>query len=463
VRIASYSRAAVGLALTGALLFSRTARAEVTLIEKDGWTFAADGRVNVFLSTGFGDGFPQAAPAPIDPASGLPTRPEYDIVGATAGWTGWKAQTQEDTERKYFAMRNRSGFMGSVLGFSLKREVVPGTTAKGYIGLWTDVEATTRDKLGTLSTDVSQGFVSFDGYWGGLLLGRDLGLFGRMSTEIDFNYGHNYGLGLPCMDLGGNPGCGHVGTGVMGAGFGAGIVYTTPSLSGLTLKAGLYDPVRLLGAWYRAPILRPEGQLAFETKIGTKGMFKVGVEGLYQPLSNVSADGERLIETSVWGVAGGARLELGPVRFGAAAFQGRGLGFYTALQNDPAVFELAQEEDNLRTFTGLYGQGALVFGPLQFSLGAGTAMSNQLPIDVTNPLLSNAKSQTGISAGVFYSISDSVVLGLDYFRFMVRWYGARNSHYTDPADTATLVIDEGVIEPERQDMNFVNAGLTYHW
>ena len=462
MRIASFSRAVVGLALTGALLFSRTARAEVTLIEKDGWTFAADGRVNAFLSTGFGDGTPLAVLSPLDPVTNLPTRPEYQLVGATAGWTGWQATTGEDAEHKHLAMRVRSGFMASVLGFALKREVVPGTTAKGYFALWTDVEANRRDKLATLSTDVRQGFVSFDGAWGGLLLGRDLGLFGRMSTEIDFNYGHNYGLGLPCMDPGGNPGCGHVGTGVMGAGFGAGVVYTTPSLAGFTLKAGLYDPVRLLGAWDGAPILRPEGQLAFETKIGTKGLFKAGVEGLYQVLRNPVSGAD--IETSVWGVAGGARLELGPVRFGAAAYHGRGLGFYTALQNDPLVFETSIDAVPLRTFTGFYGQGALVFGPMQFSLGAGTAMVAQLPYDVTNSGLSNPKSQSGISAGVFYSISDSLVLGLDYFRFMIRWYGAPASHYdyTDPANP-TVVLDGGYLEPEHQDMNFVNAGLTYHW
>ena len=96
--------------------------------------------------------------------------------------------------------------------------------------------------------------------------------YGRISTETDFIYGHNYGLGLPCMDVGGNPTCGHVGTGVMGAGFGAGFAYSTPSFAGLKLKVGLYDPVRILGGWDRAALLRPEGQLAGKPNSVTRDM-----------------------------------------------------------------------------------------------------------------------------------------------------------------------------------------------
>ena len=34
-----------------------------------------------------------------------------------------------------------------------------------------------------------------------------------------------------------------------------------------------------------------------------------------------------------WGLAGGGRLELGPVRLGGALHYGRGLGFYYAQEN----------------------------------------------------------------------------------------------------------------------------------
>jgi hypothetical protein len=475
------------LSLLACLLVSKSASAEVTLIEKDGWTFFADGRINAFFSVASGDGFPEPLPAPqiADPASGgmMDARPAYSIYGADAGWTV-KAPTFEGTNGKLFTTRTRSGFLGNVFGFGLKRKITETTTAKGYIAIWGMIDAIARQKAATYNTDVRQGYVSFEGPWGSILAGRDLGLYGRIGTEIDFLYGHNYGLGLPCMDAGGNPTCGHVGTGVMGAGFGAGFAYGTPSFAGLKLQVGLYDPVRILGGWDRAGILRPEAQLSWETKFGKDGFVKLAAEGIWQQLklgSNIIAEKPVAIpayESSIWGVAGGGRVEYGPVRFGASAFHGRGLGFFTALQNDPSMFNLVTRE--LRTFTGFYGQGALVFGRVQLSLGAGTAIADQLASDATicnenvcEPAkFSAAKSQTGISAGIFYHLSDNVTLALDYFRFTMDWYGARNSQYRlNPDGTKAVypsgaeIIDllPGVIKADTLSMNYLNAGATFHW
>lgn len=458
-----------GLSFLAAMVVTSAAAAEVTLAEKDGWTFFADGRINTFVSVGFGDGFPEPLPVPLD-AAGNPTRQDYAVLGSGAGWS-IKATTLESTDGNYFAMRSRSGFMGTIFGFGLKRKLTETTTAKGYVGVWSTAEAPNRDKQQTLSTDVRVGYVSFDGPWGGFVAGRDLGLFGRISTETDFLYGHNFGLGLPCMDNGGNPTCGHVGTGVIGAGFGSGFAYSTPSLGGFTLKAGLYDPVRILGGWDKAPYLRPEAQLAFETPLGEKGLVKFAVEGIWQKLTDIRDEPEpHDVSTDIWGVAGGGRFEYGPVRLGLSAWHGKGLGFYTALQNDPVMYDLGVKPGELRTFTGYYGQSALVFGPAQFSLGAGMATVDQLEKDKVNPALSTYKSQTGISAGVFYSVSDNVVVGLDYFRLMMRWYGARNHHFqdpdgldTDPENDFNVVLDPGVINAEKLDIDFINAGVTFHW
>ena len=498
-RKANIFAAALVRALAGLVLVAAPARAEVPLLEAGGWTLFADGRVNAFASTGFGDGFPETVPPPripdIDPATGMQrtdattgaalttdARPGYNIYGAGAGWTVKGGPFEKNGS--LFTMRARSGFVGSIFGFGLTRHLTEATTVKGYVGLWSVIEAPNRDKAVTLTTDVRQGYVSFDGSWGGLLAGRDLGLYGRISTETDFLYGHGYGLGLPCMDVGGNPTCGHVGTGVMGAGFGAAFVYSTPVLAGFQLKAGLYDPVRILGGWDRAALLRPEAQLAFERKFGETGFVKLAVEGIWQELklgTNIQPDELAKIperETSIWGVAGGGRFELGPVRLGLSGFHGRGLGFFTALQNDPSMYNLVTRE--LRTFSGYYAQSALVFGPVQLSLGAGTALADQLETDenVCNQTLceparfSVLKSQTGLSAGVFYSVTPNLVLGVDYFRFAMSWYGARNSHYRLNANgskafyadgSEIIELDPGVIKADALAMNYVNAGVTFHW
>src|SRR6185503_16963588 len=152
-----------------------------------------------------------------------------------------------------------------------------------------------------------------------------------------------------------------------------------------------YDPVRLLGGWERVSYVRPEGALLFEQRFSPTFLLKAQVEGMYQPMAILGA--ERT--DKVWGVSGGARIEAGPLRLGASAFRGKGLGVYVALQNSSTSFN--NETKNLRTFTGLYAQSALVFGRVQVSAGAGRVLDDQLPEDKVDPNASGMKSQFGVS------------------------------------------------------------------
>jgi hypothetical protein len=452
-----FKRACVLAGVLGACcLRSAPARAEVTLAEKGGFRLFTEGRINTFASFGFGDDFPLASP---NPDGG----PPHSVVGESALGAAGQSTDQENAANKYRAIRGRNGFLGSVLGLGMRKNITASTSAKGYIGLWGHAESYNRDRSNPSQFDVREGYVNFEGPWGSLTAGRSLGLFGRISTEIDFTYGHNYGMGYPCGDVQG-PTCGHIGTGVMFPGFAAGFQYSTPALGGLKLHAGLYDPVRLLGAWNRAVVARPEGALSFEQKFGATGLFKAQVEGLWQPISRLETQpGPPVVQVQrddkVWGVAAGARVEAGPVRFGAAVFHGKGLGQYYALQNSPAVFSNGTKE--VRNFTGVYAQGALVFGALQVSAGAGHVGISQLQADLRDLIVSNAKGQTGVSAAVYYSVSDSLVLGLDYFRFQSDWYGAPRSGI-DPT-TGLPVGLGGFITPERQVVSYLNAGATFHW
>lgn len=439
---------ACALALGVCLSWTSGAHAELTVAETNGWRLYTDGRINTFASIGFGDDFPAPTPS-IDGST-------HNVVGASAlGAAGQKTE-QADVDNKYFAIRGRNGFLATVLGFGMVRDVTPTTKVRGYIALWGHAETYERDRTYGDEFDVREGYVDFTGPWGGFTAGRTLGLFGRISTEIDFNYGHNYGLGYPCGD-GVGPTCGHIGTGVMFPGFAAGLFYTSPSFGGLKLQAGIFDPVRVLGALDRAPMPRPEAALSFEKKVGAVSLLKLQVEGMWQPVSRLDSDatGAQTVGTDkVWGVAAGGRIEAGPVRFGAAAFRGKGLGQYYALQNSPVAFNPATYE--LRYFTGFYGQAALIFGPVQLAAGAGQVRIDLLPADKVDSSLSNAKSQTGISAAVYYSASDSLVFGLDYFRFQTDWHGAP---VVDPTTMAVL----GRLAPEKQVVNYINVGATYHW
>ena len=49
------------------------------------------------------------------------------------------------------------------------------------------------------------------------------------------------------------------------------------------------------------------------------------------------------------------------------------------------------------------------------------------------------------------------MLGLDYFRYTANWYGA------PVVDPATMAPTGDKLAGEKQDLNFVSAGVTYHW
>lgn len=418
------------------------------MAESNGFRLYTEGRINTFASIGFGDDFPPPTPNP--------NGPPHSVVGETALGAAGQNTDQDDVNNKYFAMRGRNGFLATILGFGVTRDLTATTKVKGYIALWGHAETYDRDRTYTSEFDVREGYVTFLGRWGDFTAGRMLGLFGRISTEIDFSYGHNFGLGYPCGDVQG-PTCGHIGTGVMFPGFASGFVYGTPTLAGFKLQVGIFDPVRVLGAWNRAPIPRPEAALSFEQKLGLVSLLKFQVEGMMQPVSRGQTDASgvaSLVHDEVWGVAGGGRFEVGPLRLGASVFRGKGLGQYYALQNSPVAFSPATYE--LRSFTGLYAQTALVFGSMQLAAGVGQVRIDQLEVDKRDASLSNAKSQTGVSGAVYYHLSDNLVLGLDYFRFQTDWYGA-------PTVDPTTMAATGWLAPEKQVVNYVNAGATYHW
>jgi len=451
--------------LGACLVGTRPAVAEVTLMEKDGWTFFTDGRVNVFGSVGFGDGFPKPSVNTNVDANGL--APQHLLAGAGQDFTeGFYSAAQQNANGKYLATRVRSGFLGSILAFGTKRQITETTTVRAYISLWGTAESYARDRTQDLGKstskgfDVREGYLSFDGPWGTFGAGHISGIFGGMSTEIDYLYAHAFALGLPCLDVY-YPTCGHVGTGAISPGFAPGFVYTTPDVDGLRLRVGLYDPVRLLGAWNRAPIPRPEGALMYERKLSPEVWFKLQVEGLYQPLYKEGSDQS----TSVWGVAAGGRLEVGPVRLGLSAFRGRGLGVYVALQNSGATFSGPDTGEQLRSFTGLYAQTAFVSGPWQVSFGLGRLIDDQLAVDKVDFASSNLKSQTGGSIVLNYALSSHLVLDVDYFLFQTDWWGAPNARYNgaDMNGTPIVMLLPGVVTPEKQLISFINIGATFHW
>lgn len=479
----------IGFPLLACLFSARSASAEVTLLEKDGWTFYANGRVGAFVSMAFGDDLPEPTPPLPGPDPTMPSpNPSHQIGGNSGnGVFGWASDYQRNEDGSTFATRVRSGTVSNVLGFGLRRAINEGTSINGYIAIWTPIESTARDKWRQVEADVREGYFEVESNFGTVTGGRFRPLFGRTSYEIDQLYAHGYGVGLPCNDAQG-PTCGQVGLGAIDPGFAAGFLYSTPSFGGVKVHAGVFDPVRFYSSpglaggvpYEKVPFLRPEGAITFDTALGSTGKLKLGVEGSFQPVSSISdedTDGNPAtpavpVETSssIYGVSGGARLEMGPARIGAAGFWGRGTGLYDTFDPSdvsggpalrPGTNALDPTKAEIRTFTGFHVQVAGVFGKVEVGVGGGIAMVGRIASDNLNFNLSAPKQQTGLGGHVNYHVTDAVVLGLDYMRMMARWQGAPAAA-TDPA-TSMTVTTGGVLTPEQQDVNFVNAGVTFHW
>lgn len=456
-------RWSVGKLLLGiafASLIAPTAHAETTLVEKDGWTFGLDGRINAFLSWGVGDDFPEGNPDPFVDTNGdgIPDGEPAGQHNVVDGF-GFRSEQHSDPERNYNAVRVRSGFVSNVLGVWLKKQLSETTTAKAYTAFWTATETESRDQWITRSTDVREAYLLLEGPFGAFTAGRTMGLFGLGGTQINFMYGHNYAVGMVCNDGATNPAqCGHVGTGVLFPGFVGGLKYTTPRAGGLDLSVGVYDPIRLRGnsAFDLAPYPRIEGAVTGDWGLGGDAKVHVSAEALWQTLHGYVVDMTGNSEKStrnVYGFGGSARVEFGPARVGVAAWQGKGLGAWYAMTNSPATFD--QATGDLRTTMGVFAQAGLFFGPLHIGVGAGQTSVELLDSDSASTQLSAPRYQRGISGVVDYHVFDNLVIAADVFLFQAAWHGAVSGTATTPGTVR--------LPGEEQSILFVSAGPTFHF
>jgi hypothetical protein len=417
------SKAVSGLAMAAASLFCRPARAEITLYDEGGWTFSTGGRVNGFLTYTKGGNIPQNTANPVFPGGGV--------------------EDQPDNQNNLEIFRVRTGFASTAIDFHAKRVVSESLTVKAKMGIWWAIESK-RNVDQPNYPDAREGYLKLEGPWGGLLVGRTLALFPRGSIEINFLYGHGYGVGNQCNNLQGyGPSCGHVGHGVQYPGFSAGVVYNTPSLAGVTLSGGIYDPVTLPGSYERTPLPRFQGELAYDLTGSGGDNLHVFAAGLWQRLVQKGSNTApvTILTADPWGVGFGIRGQAGIFKAGVSSHMGRGIGLWYALENTPNTVFIPTAPDMpgaylLRSFDGYYAQTMVSPGKTDIAIGVGISRLKALAFDAGRNLL---ESQRGISFGVYHHI-DAVTLGLDYFRGDYRW-----------------------VMGDHQGVNFFNAGTSFVW
>lgn len=474
-RVSSLTAIFSALAVAAVSLVPRAASAEITLVEKDGWTVYMNGRAQAFLNYNNGGGYPKNA---IVDGNGK----SVELIGG--GQTTSDAYTefpplteQKPTDTgKVEELRVRTGFVGNVLGFGIKKKINDRTEVLAYTAVTTYIDSTNRRKYLEVRPDWRESYLKVIGPWGSVLAGRTGTLFNRGATEITYLYGFKYGLGWPgsVSSVNGNgPSAGSVGFGVLANGFGAGIIYATPNLGGAQVSVGVYDANSLVGSgtWERVRWPRAETEVTFERKIGATGMFKLFANGAWQKVYSIQTPSSG----TILGAGAGGRVEVGPVHLGVAGHRGTGVGLDFALQPSAAIWDNRQEYADtlkMRTFTGLYAQ-AMVSATNWLDIAAGAGQTSvaqnaedklDSKDDDMNPATPSGadggsaydsvgfvtiKAQTGINASVTVHATEDIHLAFEYFRAMFEWYKPT------PAGPNT-------VQP-KQDFHVLNAGITYTW
>jgi hypothetical protein len=326
-------------------------------------------------------------------------------------------------------MRIRSGFLGNQLGFGVRGQLTPWTTVTAYVQMWGYIESEDRNKSNPNYPDMRQGYAKLEGLWGSFTAGRTRTLFSRGATDINVLYAHKWGVGgfgVPNGIEKKGPTMGMVGFGVMGSGFGAGMIYGTPVLSGFQLNVGIFDPATLGGiGWNGTKYVRPEAEATFERKFGETGKVVLFVDGVYQKLykpgqCTVSPDNPcSPLEEAVLGIGYGGRFEAGPFHLGGSGFYGKGLGTSYALENSYAANDTL---GNLRWSDGYYVQGQVVLRKFDLFAGWGIVRMFLTKLDQDTDDLSVLKHQMGVNAGIVYNVSPSLHVDLEYFRSEAKWF-----------------------------------------
>ena len=352
--------------------------------------------------------------------------------------------------------------MMSILGFNAHKELSENLKVSARVALWMNTSSSRTKNVPGL-VDPRELYGRLEGPWGSFQGGSDLALFGRGGMLTDAAIAHDYGMGYPCLiqDASGGA-CGMAAFGAIFSGFEPGLTYTTPSLAGLALAVGLYDPANIAnGDLNRSPLPRIEGEVSF-----THEIVRVYASGFWQDMEGTISDpggppgSKKDLKTEAWGAQAGLMLTLGPVMVGGAGFTGSGLSPITHIDEHQTAVD---STGTLRKSRGVFGLGGFVIDSIHTKLAGGVGVfhvdktsNDPEPVSPTgtpqNPQV--LKENVGFTAGV-YQTTGPVIFALEYFRAEHTLYPFGQTNPVDPS-----VVD---IHYPAQAVNFVNAGFTVIW
>ena len=368
------SRAIKTMLLAGSIaaLFSASARAEMTLYDKDGWTLKHDGLAQGFYSLTMGDSVVKGGSMPITEVN---------------GWGGWD-NPGADASGDFLSSRFRSGWTGSRFNWVATRTVSEETSVSAVMGIAFAISTDNAPTRTDNNWDIRNAFVKIENKrWGELYVGRHVGLYtlGSIISTIN-STSASLGLGNACSTGGDGLGCYTSGYGVRFPGFWAGVQYQTPNWAGLRIKVAALDPVTagadvpmVSVAYDRRPLPMFQTLIRYEGDFGTFKLIPY-FNGFTQTVGRVGTSDT----LTPWGAGGGVEVHVAGLKAGAGGTFEHGTGFYGPLYTGATVIDGAAKLRTGSSFVvhALYTIG----GTVDVSAGYGQANIKRSDNDVMNNL-----------------------------------------------------------------------------
>jgi predicted porin len=364
-----------------------TARAELTLYEKDGWTVKHDGLAQGFYHLGFGDPAPSGMVAPI----------RFDFLGSYP----------PDGAGNFMGSRFRSGWTGGRFNWRITNQLSERTKVSAYLGVAYSISTQNAPPATNNNWDIRNGFIQIESWWGDLVIGRSVGLYtlGSIISTINTTSAAK-GFGHACGLDGDGLGCYTTGYGVKFPGFWAGAFYTTPDLGGLRIKVAALDPVKLgtdammSGAvpisqeFARTPLPAFQLLAMYEAALGGLKL-KPYFNGYWQKVGRAGTDAT----LNPMGGGAGLDVQLAWLKLGAGGTVEKGTTLYVPLFGA----EIIDGSGQLRSGSSFYVQAMVTLGPVDINGGFGQARLSRTDNDRLNDFNIN-KDQSNIYAGVQYHV-----------------------------------------------------------
>jgi hypothetical protein len=307
-----------GLALLAMILFAMPAHAQLNMQMGNGWSMAFSGNVNAFLVYDSPDDNGDYAGAPGE-----------NLVGV--GEKGFNIRTGLLPAFAVFSIKGRDNNrdLGATFGFA--PEVQCGPADGNYIN---------RANCQGTQIDMRQVYLTVGGVHGGsLLVGRDLGLFGRQNILNDMTL---FGTGATGGPNGGGTTLGRIGFGYNYPNFNAQMTWSSAAGKNSQFSIGLFDPSEVAN-FTETSLPRVEAEWTTKSSSGT--MF--WLNGLVQSAKDVGADQT----LTSFGAGGGVKYTAAKMVLVGSAFYGSGIG--TTVNMEPG----ATDGTDARSSFGFYGQG----------------------------------------------------------------------------------------------------------